>query len=169
MEKPIIALRFRELTPNILTIEEHRSLLKRFDKVWWGWWRKAWESKNEEEIKELFQNPSNRNGLVYLVNRETKEMFKAHYQQVLLGDSVENTDLIPEYYRNADGVAAWFLLTEIKGVKYNRKIAEMFGDETFLNLSKRIPVQELRGDTFAPEKSTTKPYLLHLSDIHFGK
>jgi hypothetical protein len=43
MAAPTIALRFRDTTPGIDTIAEHRELIARDGRVGWGWWKKTFE------------------------------------------------------------------------------------------------------------------------------
>jgi hypothetical protein len=50
MASPAIVLRFRDTTPSIDTIVEHRALLAQRGSVGWGWWKKTFEDGRQDEL-----------------------------------------------------------------------------------------------------------------------
>ena len=165
MDTPRLALRFREITPNIDTISEHRKILKTEGAVWWGWWRKDIEPEYHELFAELAKSEG---GDALLVDRETHRCFSAHYLRVIASGTTEvDEGRVPTYYRSEiPNVSGWFLLNEINDSDYQQDIAERFGQSTLLVLTNGS-LPEKNGK--ASEALTMeRPGILHLSDLHFG-
>jgi hypothetical protein len=166
MDTPRVALRFREITPNIDTISEHRKIKDSEGAVWWGWWRKEFEPDHHNLFADL---ASKGGGYVLLVDRQTERCFEAHYLQAIANNN-DAVDLrrIPAYYREQKAnVSGWFLLDEIKDINYRSDIATRLGQSTLLILDGS---EKLAADDHADLDSTPmkRPGILHLSDLHFG-
>lgn len=162
MVAPSVALRFRDTTLGIDTIEQHREVIKGHGSVWWGWWKKDFE----ENHSELFANPGA--GLdIFIVDRSTMRMFLAHSPERLIGqDGSPDPTLIPSYYHHSvKEVHGWFRLTSLKQVEYKSEIANKFGDNTAIILKEaREPLVAHGGGISRKNQSS----ILVLSDLHFG-
>ena len=73
MEPPAIALRFRDTTPGVDTIDAHKALLRREGAVWWGWWKKDFEDVDVDSLTQSYGQPRQ----TLIVNRQTRRMFLA--------------------------------------------------------------------------------------------
>jgi hypothetical protein len=164
MDSYRIALRFRDTTPNIDTIEEHRKILDANGAVWWGWWRKEIEPENKNLFKKLATDP----GSLLLVDRSTNRCFAVRYHNaVVAGSGRIDEKLVPQYYRgNIDRVSGWFLLVSIEPIDYIEDIGAKLGSSTLLDL---IDERAHRPDSSLDITNCNgKSTLLHLSDLHFG-
>lgn len=159
-----IALRFRDTTPDVDTIDKHQELIRRQGAVWWGWWRKNSESDHRALLESLCK--SSAQGSLFIIDRSTKRLFIAAYFKVSVrGDDVDD-GRIPEYYRGQKNlVAAWFLLKYITAVpQYDERLGERIGDATLLDLRDPEVKRHL-----SVSRETSRSFILHLSDLHFGQ
>lgn len=186
MVTPRLALRFREITPNVDTIREHEQILETQGAVWWGWWRKYFEPAHKALFARLAKEGG---GHALLLDRETQRCFTVRYTRAAgAGSRGVDEERVPPYYRSQIGyIAGWLLLDEIKKTDYRPDIAEGFGQFTLLPLD--APARASKGTAKArgarrkraaagdggtrPKKkagtiSMERPGILHLSDLHFG-
>jgi hypothetical protein len=166
MAAPVIALRFRDATPDVDTISAHRSILGREGAVWWGWWKKDFEDDHAEFLSTLEPH-----GPIefLIVDRSTKRMFQARCLRWETGNRNKiDLDRVPEYYREyAAQVFGWFLVGSIVDVAFDDALAAKFGDHTFLRLD-RNDTDDLGEKLASAAAATDKSCILHLSDLHFG-
>lgn len=165
MASPAIALRFRDTTPGVDTIEAHTAILQQEGLVWWGWWKKSFE---EDHLKDLEKLVTGEPIQILIVDRSTERMFCA--STIQWSDrqlDQRNLAIVPEYYReNADSVFGWFLLTAIEKTEYVPEISKDFGDNTLLILGKKAEVS--KGKLANTTSTNNRSCILHLSDLHFG-
>ena len=96
MAAPAIALRFRDSTPGIDTIAEHREMIARGGRVGWGWWKKTFEPDETEKIQALLANTPEI-GIV-LIDRTAERA----YLCACMGFTKPNAAdamIVPRYYR----------------------------------------------------------------------
>lgn len=164
MVSPTIALRFRDTTVGVDTIDAHQAIISKNGQVWWGWWKKDFEDGRQE----YFGNAS---GVleILIVDRHTKRMFKATSTDHDIGDGTKiDVTLVPDYYRlSAKTVHGWFLLTSIEPTTYSDIIAGKFGDSTLIVLNDES-TRELIGSSPVSDVTSKKSSILYLSDLHFG-
>ncbi|MBL1459125.1 MAG: metallophosphoesterase [Methylophaga sp.] len=166
MDAPLIALRFRDTTPGVDTIEEHQKIISAHGECWWGWWRK--ETEIEIEIAEYlsaFNSIEQRS--ILIVDRSTDRMYQANWKEVKPANAIGlNHDLIPEYYQNNVGsISGWFLITSLEPLEFDESLARNFGEKTLIHLRNAMPEKKL-----VPRKvqASNKSCILHISDLHFG-
>lgn len=160
MAAPVIALRFRDTTPGIDTIEEHCSLIGSRGAVWWGWWRKETEDVTAADA------PQGKCTLI-LLDRSTRRMFEAECERFSARGSEINPEEVPEYYRLLVGnIEGFFRITFIKEVEYDQALGQSLGERTMIWLGEPDPSdsQHLASAT----RVTKGSCILHLSDLHFG-
>lgn len=162
MAAPTIALRFRDTTPGIDTIQAHLDIIADKGFVWWGWWKKTFEDEHLDALERI-QEPAS----TYIVDRSTRRMYIARLATWTPGP-LSGSDLaaIPTYYlEERDRVFGWFKLTNLKQCEYIDDVANKFGDHTLVPLSETVPLPDrVAGVTNATGRSS----ILHLSDLHFG-
>jgi 3',5'-cyclic AMP phosphodiesterase CpdA len=165
MATPAIALRFRDTTPGVNTIEAHRAIIGREGAVWWGWWKKEFE---DDHLTYLSTSELNGPIEILIVDRSTSRMFRSSAVRWSIGNTGE-VDLgrVPEYYREyAPQVFGWFLLTSIEETDFVEDIARKFGDHTLVQIN---GLDSSRADKIAASTSARdRSCVLHLSDLHFG-
>jgi predicted phosphodiesterase len=165
MVSPAIALRFRDTTPDVDTIQSHLEILKREGAVWWGWWKKGFEDDHIDFFKSL---PEGHELNVLILDRSTQRMFQATSVAQQVGEGAKpDLELVPSYYRgNSHKIFGWFLLTSLEQIDYIDGIGERFGDSSLVDLSNTLaqPVLAVGEDSSRSKKSS----ILHLSDLHFG-
>jgi hypothetical protein len=120
MAAPAIALRFRDTTPDIDTIEQHRDIINKHGSVWWGWWKKDFEDDHSD-----FFAAAEGEMDILILDRSTERMFTAQASDRRLGpDSAPELDLIPQYYHHSTNeVHGWFQLSSIEPLEYDNDIA----------------------------------------------
>jgi hypothetical protein len=164
MASPAIALRFRDATPGVDTISEHRALLAREGAVWWGWWKKDFEDGQVDYFKSWKAGePVD----LLIADRSTGRMFYATCIQCAVGSAdVVDSRRIPEYYREYLGnVFGWFLLRSIDDVPFLEDISAKLGNNTMIRLDAAVSIPEAASVTTDIAKGSC---LLYLSDLHFG-
>lgn len=165
MVSPVIALRFRDTTPDVDTIQSHQHIIMRDGAVWWGWWKKDFEDDHSDFFKSL---PEGEELEVLILDRSTQRMFRAiSIAQQIGGGAEPDLGLVPSYYRDkAHDVFGWFLLASLEQIDYDDGIGKRFGDGTLVNLSDKQaePTPAVVEDNSRSRKSS----VLHLSDLHFG-
>jgi predicted phosphodiesterase len=163
MASPAIALRFRDATPGVDTIGEHRALLAREGAVWWGWWKKEFEAGHADYFKTW---PIAKPVDLFIADRSTKRMFYATSIRWSIGSSdIVDPRRVPEYYREyIGGIFGWFLLRSIDEVLFSEDISDKLGERTMIRLDSSSG-RELA--SVSTDKSAGS-CLLHLSDLHFG-
>ncbi len=167
MATPRLALRFRDTSPNVDTIEEHRKIIESEGSVLWGWWKKDFEP----EFEQLFLSLK-KSGHVFILDRSVKKCYQAKFIRAFK-NNIDNLDKnrIPSYYRGeSEKVNSWFLLTEIESKDYDENLGKQIGDSTLLILdhSDSPDTSADKTDISKFIKISNKNSLLHLSDLHFG-
>lgn len=163
MAAPIIALRFRDTTPGVDTIIEHRAMLQKHGCVWWGWWKKDFEEDRAEIFSQLPETPDFE---VTIIDPSTDRMFLAKVDKWVVGSSAGvDASLVPEYYRShIPHVYGWFRLTTLREIRFNAEVAQRFRENTLISLRDTAPAPVTAEEHRAPGRTC----LLHLSDLHFG-
>jgi 3',5'-cyclic AMP phosphodiesterase CpdA len=164
METPAIALRFRDTTPGVDTVQAHREVLAKHRAVWWGWWKKEFEALDAKGVRsKQAELPST----VLLVNRAKKQSFVAIYS-----DFSDNTKIdaerVPAYYRDfISKVEGFFLVTDITEQPYDDELGKRLGERTLVWLWEEDP---RHGETHQAvmAEASGRSCILHLSDLHFG-
>jgi len=171
-----ILLRFRDLVAN--TIVEHKTVLKEFNHVWWGWWKRSDEPsriRDLERVKALLEKGQMEIGL--FDRSEKGRYFKATLTQCIY--SSDDKALIkspqpqatPAYYQAAD-LPAWFKLTGIDELSSDSpSFAKVFsispvGNATFFPTWKDETVRPAASEE---GPSSARGGILHISDVHFGE
>lgn len=114
----IILLRFRDLTQNINTIDEHNKISLEKGKVLWGWWKKDNEPYPDPILKELSEEIEKYKDVhIYFVNSDTNKYYKSKLNKIYYdfgGYNMLPPDpaICPEYYSEKE-LAAWFEIEEI--------------------------------------------------------
>jgi 3',5'-cyclic AMP phosphodiesterase CpdA len=159
MAAPVIALRFRDSTPGVNTIDAHMEIIAARQEVWWGWWRKAAETSRAEDV------PSGTYALL-LVDRAARRMFHARCGRFTANGWEVDPSLIPEYYRKrVREIEGFFQLTGIEETRFDQDLADRLGERTFMRINEPPPSGEhLAAPASAPDRTS----VLHLSDLHFG-
>jgi 3',5'-cyclic AMP phosphodiesterase CpdA len=166
MESPAIALRFRDTTPGIDTIEEHRAIRDTDGSVWWGWWKKSFEPDESEAVSAFFAKGGEAE--ILLLDRSTERAFRARCVGFATDPGAIDLDRVPEYYRDYVGqIAGFFRLTAIEPRDYDHKIGEIVGERTLLWLDREVP-EDRSPHVAAEAKAPGKSCILHISDLHFG-
>lgn len=128
-----LVLRFRELTPGIDTIVEHERILHSEDYVWWGWWKKLSEPNRRDELDALIRSLERNKVLgAFLIDTSAERMHRATFDDVCIG-SLPSTERqrVPQYYRTATDVAAWFKIKSIvMDIQYDPQIESIVGQDT---------------------------------------
>lgn len=162
MAAPAIALRFRDTTPGIDTIQAHLDIIASTGFVWWGWWKKAFEDEHLDALDKL-QAPAS----AYIVDRSTRRMYVARVETWRRG-ALADSELaaIPRYYaQEHNRIFGWFKLTDLQQCDYVDHVANKFGDHTLVPLDETVPLPDrVTSVTYATGRSS----ILHLSDLHFG-
>ncbi|HEV7377903.1 MAG TPA: metallophosphoesterase [Pyrinomonadaceae bacterium] len=184
MDAPRLALRFREITPHVDTIYEHRKILEGSGAVWWGWWRKDFEPEHKTFLARLVREGE---GHALLLDRNTRRCFSAHYLRIAGSNAAGvNEERVPPYYRGEmHNVSGWFLLDRIDQIEFQEDIAARFGQSTLLKLEaparKAKSMSSAMAEPSVADGSTSRrrrrtgpvpmprSAILHLSDLHFGK
>lgn len=159
---PTIALRFRDTTPGIDTIQAHLRVIAGSGFVWWGWWKKAFEDDHLDALDKMLKPSS-----AYIVDRSTRRMYVAQIEVWRQGAlSAHDLAAVPDYYvEERDRIYGWFKLTSIEPCDYTDDIANQFGDHTLVPLDGTRPLpNRVANITHVGRRSS----ILHLSDLHFG-
>ncbi|CAK2593618.1 3',5'-cyclic AMP phosphodiesterase CpdA [Vibrio crassostreae] len=167
MAAPSIILRFRDTTPDIDTIDEHKAIINRKGIVLWGWWKKEHEDGFESLFNSL-ESDDTVSDYVYLIDPSTKRCFTASFNKVYRKRKVDvDLSLVPEYYRHqCEKVEAWFQLTSINVIDYEPNLGRQVGENTLL-LRDSYGCSSVRVSRIGNSGSDRKS-ILHLSDLHFG-
>jgi 3',5'-cyclic AMP phosphodiesterase CpdA len=165
MATPAIALRFRDTTPGIDTVQAHREVLERHGAVWWGWWKKEFEELDAEAVRRKLS--SVQESTVLLVNRAKGQAFLATFSD--FSDSARvDAERVPAYSRqHIPRVAGFFLLTTIAECDYDPQLGERLGERTLLWTREEEPSPDQRHQAGMAQASD-RCCILHLSDLHFG-
>jgi predicted MPP superfamily phosphohydrolase len=164
MASPAIALRFRDTTPDVDTISEHRALLGQHGKVGWGWWKKAFEPTEFEKISALFGDAGEIG--VVLIDRSTRRAFICACTGFSEPATVDMLT-VPQYYRDhLSDTAGVFTMRSIDDMEYDVALGDAIADQTFLWVGTRADpaLGHIATAAHAPGRSC----VLHLSDLHFG-
>lgn len=163
MVAPTVALRFRDTTFGVDTIEQHREILEARGAVWWGWWKKDFEGGHSD----FFESAPDVISLLIL-DRSTSRMFLAHSQErIVASDSLPDSSLVPPYYRHSvNDVHGWFRLLSIEAIEYDEEVANKFGDGTAIVLGEVI--ESAKGNDGKDKAISARSSILVLSDLHFG-
>jgi predicted phosphodiesterase len=170
-----VVLRFRDITM-VDTISAHEEVIQRTGYVWWGWWKKAGENDRVAECEQL--HALLRSGAVELgvFDRSTSRFFKAKAVDIVFessGESIPSPEShnTPQYYESAR-VAAWIKFTKLERLTredFTGQFGEVpLGDSTFFPISSEGLPAVLTSTFIGDEVGIMSPYLVHLSDLHFG-
>jgi len=123
MKRELI-LRFRDLvTENGGTISEHKSILASYGKVWWGWWMRQYEIVPRDLFVEVSEDIERSGAMrAYLLNTGVGKMYSCRITDLRVappGSKIgpPESSITPEYYSRGQ-YPAWFLLSELKDVKF---------------------------------------------------
>jgi predicted MPP superfamily phosphohydrolase len=164
MAPPAIALRFRDTTSGIDSIEQHRAIVGRAGTVAWGWWKKAFEDADVAGIADRIAG--GRGVDIVLIDTTTKRAFTCRCEAFLLPDAAPR-DLVPEYYRDRLlDIAGLFMVGPIADAEYPAELAAKIGEQTFLWIGEEADPAFKHGATEAD--AAGRSCILHLSDLHFG-
>jgi predicted MPP superfamily phosphohydrolase len=169
-----IVLRFSDFETETVLI--HRRIINSRGAVWWAWWKKESENHKAEDLAALNARCP---ATIGLINRQRGNRFFAKCVGVVFsadGSPIPSPDpaSTPDYYRD-DSFPAWFQLSEIYPVDAS-EWDEVFGgvplgEATLFVLQEQDPERapQLREEQFAVVPVAARsPYILHLSDLHFG-
>jgi hypothetical protein len=163
MESPAIAIRFRDTTPGISTIDSHREVLRKENSVLWGWWKKDSE---EDHVSFLNALPWDESVEILILDRTAKIMLRAICVKWTHGEPDEN-DLvkIPKYYRDYYGkVFGWLTITVLEDVAFDESIASLFEDDSLILLG--VEHHNLQGEIDSnPIRANKSSVLLFLISI----
>ncbi len=164
MASPAIALRFRDTTPDVDTIAEHRALLSQHGRVGWVWWKKVFEPIEAEKIVELVGNAGEIG--VVLIDRSTQRAFICActgFNEPATADK----SIVPLYYRDhLSQTAGVFTMRSINEIEYDLALGDAIGDQTLLWIGTRA--DPALGHVDVATKALGRSCVLHLSDLHFG-
>jgi predicted MPP superfamily phosphohydrolase len=164
MAAPAIALRFRDTTPGIDTIIEHRAMLARDGVVGWGWWKKTFETDEYDGVVELLTAHGEIE--IMILDRTTERAFVCRcvaYKK----PSDADADTVPEYYREHVGLTAGvFTLVTMDDVAFDPALGGLMGDQTYLWIGSQT--DPALGHVAPPADAPGRSCVLHLSDLHFG-
>lgn len=165
MAAPAIVLRFRDTTPGVDTIVEHRAMLARRGVVGWGWWKKTFEADQHEGIAERLAE----NGEIDLVilDRSTERAFLCRCV-AFRAPSEADAATVPAYYReHVDVTAGVFTLRSIDDINFDAALGDLVGDQTFLWFGSHA--DPALGHVAPSAEAPGRSCVLHLSDLHFGR
>lgn len=158
---------FRFSDGNYDTIEEHKIILKKYNLVYWGWWKKDFETFDytpDFSSKKKYID-------IWLVNRRKGEFFVARCKYIINTANKTyspNVDKTPEYYSDMK-FNVWLELHSIEKKtkeEYLSNYREIpSGDKTFFLLEKAVIPYKNILDTVTIEGDS----ILHISDLHFGE
>ncbi|MCG2637929.1 MULTISPECIES: metallophosphoesterase family protein [Bradyrhizobium] len=165
MASPAIALRFRDTTPGVNTIEAHRELIAEQGIVGWGWWKKTFETAETEKILTLLKDQQKIS--IVLIDRTAERAYLC-----ICVDFVEpkaaKASIVPSYYRDhLDETAGVFMLQTIEDLKYDQALADAIREQTFLWIG--AVADPALGHIAEAAEAPGRSCVLHLSDLHFGK
>lgn len=164
MAAPAIILRFRDTTPGVDTIVEHRAILSEHGLVAWGWWKKTFEDAQTEKILRRFATEGEL--YVSLLDHSTGRQFLCRCVEFQLPEDV-SAELVPEYYRaHANMTAGFFILGSIDDMLFDQDLADAIDDMTFLWAGEQA--DEALGHKAPLAHAPGRRCVLHLSDLHFG-
>jgi len=165
MAAPVIALRFRDATPDVDTIAEHRKILDREARVGWGWWKKTFESADIARISALLRD--NQEIGIILIDRATERSFQCACTGFAEPSAVEPR-IVPSYYREKIAeTAGIFTLRTIMDMKYDEALGDAIREQTFLWIG--TVSDPALGHVAVAAEAPGRSCILHLSDLHFGK
>ena len=131
--------RFRDLVGS--TLVEHRKVIDRHGRCWWGWWKRPTEDDRIEVWGALAAEASVSNPQpVGLFDLGSGQVFLAYVQQVIPPKGGagghprvpdEENDLVPQYYRDSPFSFAWMKLGKIENDPF-----AFFGNYSFSTLPK---------------------------------
>lgn len=163
MDTPRLMLRFRNPSPTVDTIDEHRRIIESRGSVWWGWWKKDMEELPASTIESI----GDVGCTLLLIDRSTAKCWSARCVKAMLRSRKRPSAAdVPRYYRRIlEDIPVWFLLADIEPTDYPERLARAIGDRTLLVLDE--PSRE--PSRFETISAPDRDMLLHLSDLHFGK
>jgi predicted phosphodiesterase len=164
MAAPAIALRFRDTTPGVDTIVEHRAMLLRHGVVGWGWWKKTFEADQHKGIAERLAEDGEID--LVILDRSTERAFLCRCVAFHAPSEADATT-VPAYYRNhVDVTAGVFTLRSIDDIDFDSALGDLVGDQTFLWIGSHAA--PALGHVAPPVETLGRSCVLHLSDLHFG-
>ncbi|WP_158818500.1 metallophosphoesterase [Methylocapsa sp. S129] len=165
MAAPAIALRFRDTTPGIDTIAEHRELIARDGRVGWGWWKKTFEPAETKKIHALLDD--DREIGIILIDRTAERAYLCACVGFAEPNAAE-AKIVPPYYRDhLDETAGVFILRTIEDLDYDEALADAIREQTFLWIG--AVADPVLGHVATAAQAPGRSCVLHLSDLHFGK
>lgn len=165
MAAPTIALRFRDSTPDIDTIAEHRKLMDHTGRVGWGWWKKAFEPAENEKILALLHDQQEIS--VVLIDRTAERAYLCRCTG-FVEPKLADPEIVPFYYRkHLSETAGLFIFRTIADMEYDEALADAIREQTFLWIG--TVADPALGHVATAAKASGRSCVLHLSDLHFGK
>jgi predicted phosphodiesterase len=164
MAAPAIVLRFRDTTPGVDTIVEHRALLARDGKVGWGWWKKTFETDQHDGVMRLLAAHGAID--IIIMDRTTERAFLCRCVE-FAKPSEAYAGTVPGYYReHIELTAGVFTLLTLDDVAFDPALGDLIGDQTFLWIGSHTDTA--LGHMATPAQAPGRSCVLHLSDLHFG-
>src|ERR1700680_1741544 len=114
-----VILRFRDHRTDIDTITAHKTLIRKFGYVWWGWWGKDSEPKHGGVIEQLGERARNSDLEIGIFDLSTSRYFVALASDFILNSrSRGSPDVLrtPSYYSSDQKIKAWVKLRTIKKI-----------------------------------------------------
>jgi len=113
----VLLLRFRDLTENVNSIEEHNKIAATGGRVLWGWWKKPMEATPDPGLTVIDKELQPGESFAFLIDSATNRLFRAplfkiYYQPGASPSLAPNPDLCPKYYRET-ALPAWFQIGTI--------------------------------------------------------
>ena len=163
MNTDTLILRFSD-PEDIDTITEHQKIIHENGCVYWGWWKKDFETF-----------PDNLNGAgekeIWIIERDKNLFYKAKCLSIVIAKDktqTPNVNLTPSYY-NQKRQAAWFQLAsllEANESEYRNTCGGIPVTDATLFVVGKFPELIERPEWVDVDKGTS---ILHISDIHFGQ
>jgi len=164
MAAPAIALRFRDTTPGIDTIVEHRALLARDGFVGWGWWKKTFEPDEYDGVIQLLAAHGEVD--IMILDRTTERAFVCRCVEYRRPSEVD-AGTVPAYYRDHINLTAGvFMLRTMDDTGFDLALGDLVGDRTFVWIGSHTDT--VLGHVATPAEASGRSCVLHLSDLHFG-
>jgi 3',5'-cyclic AMP phosphodiesterase CpdA len=166
-----ILLRFRDVTPNIDTIQEHNRIILDKGYVWWGWWKKENEPFRNDILDSIKSRLKSEERLsIALFNRTARKFYIVEIEDIKFSNAKRSKSLdqqsTPEYYRTKL-LFAWFKFVAIRETDLNEFKESVGWIPIGRNTLYKLPID--KHDNFDKCYPIKAGNILHLSDIHLGE
>jgi predicted MPP superfamily phosphohydrolase len=172
-----VILRFRDFfdDPDEDTISKHVEIIERFNYVWWGWWKKEFETLSI--LHELSSRIAHQPLEIGLFNSGRRRFYSTLADSCRYNPNVgrmrsPQREATPSYYRDSE-VAAWFRLREIVELS-EQQFEQKFGpppvgEATLVVVNSHEIPQDINAQRTGRERITMPGRkIIHISDLHFG-